>query len=588
MKTRPGQAALAALAWTILGCVFALPDLSTGTDRRCALLLSLTLWWSWGIVTPLIIWADRHIPVSSKQLALRVVAHFLPSLLITSVYAYVLWAIRAAFGINEWNGLLSVRGMFLWNWLIYWMIVGAWQAYRYYDRYIASELRLERLEKSFSEARLNALRMQLDPHFLFNALNTISSQVERDPKLARGMIEHLGNLLRLSLESKDRQQVPLAEEMARFWNTIWRSRKIRFRDHLRIETQIAPEVKYASVPLPFCSATGGECNPRHGISRRASGGTVAVSAQRAGNRLDIRVLDDGVGLPAGWTLENSGGVGLSVTRQRVAGLYPDGEACFAVNRRATGGTEGSGKYRNTSCDGTERMPMPLTASEGLCVLVADDEAPARQRIVDLLRDSQVGAILEASDGLSAVEIIQNRKPDLVFLDVQMPERNGLEVIAEVGPERMPLTVFVTAYDEHAIRAFEANALDYLLKPFSDDRFEMTMARAGIRMDERSLREFGQRILRMVSAAPTGNLPLDRLVVKSGGSTRFVRVADIDWIEAGRGVCEPARWRKGTVVPGRAERACREAGSGSFCPRASLGDHKYRKHPAPGADLSWRI
>jgi len=176
--------------------------------------------------------------------------------------------------------------------------------------------------------------------------------------------------------------------------------------------------------------------------------------------------------------------------------------------------------------------MPLSAPEGLSVMVADDEAPARQRIIDLLsRDSKVAAIIEASDGLRAVEIIQNRRPDLVFLDVQMPERNGLEVIAEVGAERMPLTVFVTAYDEHAIHAFEANALDYLLKPFSDERFEVTMARASIRMDERSLREFGRRILRMISAVPAEDLPLDRLVVKSGGSTRFVRVADIDWIEA---------------------------------------------------------
>jgi len=178
------------------------------------------------------------------------------------------------------------------------------------------------------------------------------------------------------------------------------------------------------------------------------------------------------------------------------------------------------------------MRMPLSATEPLCVLVADDEAPARQRIIDLSRrDSRVATIIEAPDGLSAVEIIQNRKPDLIFLDVQMPELNGLEVIAEVGAERVPLTVFVTAYDEHAIRAFEANALDYLLKPFSDERFEMTMARVSRRMDERSVREFGRRILRMVSAAPGADLPLDRLVVKSGGSTRFVRVADIDWIEA---------------------------------------------------------
>jgi len=227
--------------------------------------------------------------------------------------------------------------MFLWNWLIYWLILGAWQAHHYYDHYMASELRLERLEKNFSEARLNALRMQLEPHFLFNALNTISSQVERNPKLARRMIEHLGDLLRLSLESKDRQEIPLAEEMA-FLEHYLAIQKIRFGNNLRVETQIAPEVKYASVPSLFVQPLV-ENAIRHGISRRASGGTVVVSARQVGNRLDIRVLDDGVGLPTGWKLENSGGVGLSVTRQRVAGLYTDGETCFAVNQRASGGTE---------------------------------------------------------------------------------------------------------------------------------------------------------------------------------------------------------------------------------------------------------
>jgi LytS/YehU family sensor histidine kinase len=107
---------------------------------------------------------------------------------------------------------------------------------------------------------------------------------------------------------------------------------------LRIETQIAPEVRYASVPSLFLQPLV-ENAIRHGISRRASGGTVIVSANRLADRLDIRVLDDGVGLPAGWTLDSSCGLGLSVTRQRVAGLYPDGETAFAVKRRATGGTE---------------------------------------------------------------------------------------------------------------------------------------------------------------------------------------------------------------------------------------------------------
>jgi two-component system, LytTR family, sensor kinase len=344
MKTRAGHVAVAALAWTILGCVFALPDLSRGTDWRHALLLSLTLWWSWGMVTPLILWADRQIPISRKKLGRRVLAHFLPSLLVTSVYVYVLGAVRAAFGIAEWNGLPSIgvlvdslRGLFLWNWLIYWLILGAWQAYRYYDHYIADELRLERLEKNFSEARLNALRMQLDPHFLFNALNTISSQVERDPKLARRMIEHLGDLLRMSLESKDRQEVPLAEELA-FLDHYLAIQKIRFGEHLKIETRIAPEVKLASVPCLLLQPLV-ENAIRHGISKRSSGGTVVVSAERVENRLEIRVLDDGVGLPRQWSLENSAGVGLAVTRQRIAALHPNGASRFAVRERASGGTE---------------------------------------------------------------------------------------------------------------------------------------------------------------------------------------------------------------------------------------------------------
>jgi len=123
----------------------------------------------------------------------------------------------------------------LWGWLIYWVILGGWLALNYYERFVTSELRRERLERRFSEARLNNLRLQLDPHFLFNALNTVSSQLERDPRLARRMIEHLGDLLRLSLDSKDRQEVTLTEELA-FLDHYLAIQRIRFGDHLRIET----------------------------------------------------------------------------------------------------------------------------------------------------------------------------------------------------------------------------------------------------------------------------------------------------------------------------------------------------------------
>ena len=344
MKFWTGRAVLAALAWTLIGVVFALPNLSTGRAWRPSLLGSLAQWWSWGLVTPLILAFDRRLPFSDAQLPRRIAAHLLPSLLFTAAYIYVFAAVLALLRLQSWNVLRhaaflgnALRGMFLWSVLVYWLIFGVSQAFQYRDRYLSSELRMERLERRFSETRLNALRMQLDPHFLFNALNTISSQVERDPKLARGMIEHLGDLLRLSLESKDRQEVPLAEELA-FLDHYLAIQNIRFGDHLKIEMHIAPDVKYASVPCLFVQPLV-ENAIRHGLSHRSSGGTVVVSAERVENRLEIRVLDDGVGLPPGWRLETSAGLGLSVTRERIAGLHPNGASRFEVRPRATGGTE---------------------------------------------------------------------------------------------------------------------------------------------------------------------------------------------------------------------------------------------------------
>jgi two-component system, LytTR family, response regulator len=163
----------------------------------------------------------------------------------------------------------------------------------------------------------------------------------------------------------------------------------------------------------------------------------------------------------------------------------------------------------------------------LRVLVVDDEAPARQRLIDVLsKDASIAPVLEASDGIAAVTMIERERPDLVFLDVQMPELDGLGVIDAVGATLMPLTVFVTAYDQHAIRAFESNALDYLLKPYSDERLEATLARARTRLTETQ----AGSLLRLVAAVPRSGRYLDRLALKSAGVTRFVPVRDIDWIE----------------------------------------------------------
>ena len=345
MKTRPARIALTALAWTILGCLFALPDLSSGADRRHALLLSLTLWWSWGMVTPLIFWVDRKIPVSRKQLARRVLAHFLPSLLVTAGYVYLLGAVRAVFGIGEWKGLAtirllgdSLRGMYLWNWLDYWLILGAWQAYHYHNHYVASELRLERLERNFSEARLNALRMQLEPHFLFNALNAISSEIQDDPVCARNMIEHLGSLLRLSLDRNERQLVPLFEELS-FLEHYLAIQRIRFGDRLRFEQVIDEDVRHVLVPSMLIQPLV-ENSTRHGLAQRATGGLVRIVAKRIDEQnIQITVEDDGAGLPVNWNPGSSFGLGLSITEQRLTALYPGKGRVFEIRRRKGGGTE---------------------------------------------------------------------------------------------------------------------------------------------------------------------------------------------------------------------------------------------------------
>jgi signal transduction histidine kinase len=343
MKNRWVRWIAAILFWSTLGVVFALHGISSPHWHQ-ELLASLTFWWAWGLVTPLIFWTDARLPFQEKQLGMRILAHLPVSIVLTLLYTYLWDVMIAAVGLTRWNSVgargflasISNEGI-LWKWLVYWVIFGARQTFRYYERYLDSELRLERMERSFSQARLNALRMQLDPHFLFNALNTVSSQVERDPRLARTMIEHLGDLLRLSLEGRDKQEIPLAEELA-FLDHYVAIQKIRFAENLRIEVHVAPEVKYALVPCLILQPLV-ENAIRHGISGRATGGTVTVTAQSGPNRVHIRVADDGVGLPPGWTLETSSGTGLSITRERIVGLHPVGSSSLSVQERNGGGTE---------------------------------------------------------------------------------------------------------------------------------------------------------------------------------------------------------------------------------------------------------
>lgn len=153
----------------------------------------------------------------------------------------------------------------------------------------------------------------------------------------------------------------------------------------------------------------------------------------------------------------------------------------------------------------------------LRTLVVDDEPLARRNLTVLLRrDLDIGSIEECGSGAEAIRTIRDSRPDLVFLDVQMPECDGFDVLELLGADMPPAVVFVTAYDEYALRAFEAGALDYVLKPFTNARLERALTRAKERLAVR---------LGQPPQAP------ERLVVKSSGQVLFVDVADVDWIDA---------------------------------------------------------
>ena len=166
-------------------------------------------------------------------------------------------------------------------------------------------------------------------------------------------------------------------------------------------------------------------------------------------------------------------------------------------------------------------------------LVVDDEPIARRAIVRLLRDDPDTRVVgECGDGASAVIAIREQRPDLVFLDIQMPAMTGLDVVAAVGPARMPATVFVTAFEQYAVRAFDANAVDYLVKPFSRERFAETLRRVKSRLSTNdSQAQASVQIMKALEALQRRDAYLERLRVRVGEHLVFVDVNDIVWIKA---------------------------------------------------------
>jgi two-component system LytT family response regulator len=168
----------------------------------------------------------------------------------------------------------------------------------------------------------------------------------------------------------------------------------------------------------------------------------------------------------------------------------------------------------------------------LRVLIVDDEALARTRVRKMLaEEAEVEVLGECANGPEAIAAIRQHRPDLVFLDVQMPEVSGFDVLRALAPDEIPAVIFVTAHDEHAIEAFEVHALDYLLKPFKQSRFQEALQRAREHLASRDVRALNQRLTDWLNAPKAESPCLTRLAVKSGERTVFIKVEDVDYIES---------------------------------------------------------
>lgn len=283
----------------------------------------------WALFTPLILLLSRRVPVNVRNWRGRVPLHLGFAFGFIALYSFLRFAWhnhfyppsgRHPFPWSAFSEEILVREYHR-NVLVYFGILITGLAVQYYHDLQRQQLAAARLQTRLSEARLQTLRMQLHPHFLFNTLNTISNLTERDPRDARRVIARLGELLRRALESTQEHEVTLGEELrfARGYLDIVRA---RFGDRLRLEFDIAPGLEDALVPNLILQPVL-ENAVEHGIAKSFRAGSIGVCAERQGNRLALRVSDDGPGIPESGMRE---GVGLQNTRARLEQLYgPAGE-----------------------------------------------------------------------------------------------------------------------------------------------------------------------------------------------------------------------------------------------------------------------
>ena len=304
---------------------------STFTDRHTPygvlLLLNLGYWYSWAALAPGILWLTKRFPFERATWKAAIPVHVAG--VMTAVAAHVVLAVTtrmatywlAGESLDSWRHEAQEM-LFLnfdWEMMTYWTIAGVGTAMKYMHEARVKELNAAQLETRLVEARLHTLQRQMQPHFLFNTLNTISALMHRDVEAADAMIARLSDLLRMSLQRVGVQEVPLKEELD-FLSKYLEIEQTRFRDRLTVVFDVQSDTLDALVPNLLLQPLV-ENAIKHGIGPRPTPGQITVRARRTGALLELDVQDNGVGLSAARLTDFNRGVGLSNTRSRLDHLY---------------------------------------------------------------------------------------------------------------------------------------------------------------------------------------------------------------------------------------------------------------------------
>ena len=319
--------------WTVIGLAFAgqlyltQAEIGRPVNWRFALSRNLIDWYAFAVLALPVIWLANRIPLERGDWRRRITIHAVASILFSVVWMVLRAVLAAAVELTPertplgfWTAFTyALVATFFFNVLIYWMVVSVAHTIRFYRRDRERELRTAELETRLAQARLQALQMQLNPHFLFNTLHAISSLMHKDVNAADRMLIRLGDLLRYALESTDEQEVPLRRELD-FLDRYIEIEQTRFGDRLTITREIEPETLDAVLPNLLLQPII-ENAIQHGIEPHARRGRIVLKSAREGNAMRLEIRDNGDGLPGGANPQE--GVGISNSRARLQQLYGD-------------------------------------------------------------------------------------------------------------------------------------------------------------------------------------------------------------------------------------------------------------------------